>query len=603
MRKALVRICIFCVVSVLAMPEISKAQSNPSAEAASLNQKAMGLYQNMKIDEAMELLQEAEVMCLQFGLLGHDLAQIYLNMGLIEAAGNQNETAASDYFTRASCIENSIAPDPLLSTPEVDELFKRAKAKAASPGTCTPSMIGGLEPPPPDGGAGVLAPPIAGGGFAPQSDNIRHTPVTEQVKKTPVPLFISVRPGLPVDKVVLFYRTYGERNYQQFIMSPMDDGYGTSIGCDVLQTFDPAAVEYYIGVMDAGGMILGYSGNEAQPHMITFVQSLRGPAPSLPNTPPPDKCMDQCPPWNPDCNAGACKQYGDLCDKNSDCCKGMVCKAMTCTPGEDEEGGKDRSGPYKPKFRLGFTFGTGGGYVPSTYVIPDNRVAEPPYNTWISIPANRSSCSAAGYTDSQLEDCFNDNVRGLSIKGGMAWSKLHFRLTPTFFITEKIMIGLTFRGGLPLALNSKILPVAPIGLINFGYRIVGKGQDLVELSVSAALGGGVMYHKVTFPDCGPVDLSYSPNHPWRNDDIDGLGCNQNTIDPNISEWTGPEFDPSAYKQTYFRQAGFFVGEVGMDLYLWVVKNFGLNIGIAVDILAAPNFAINGDAQLGAAIRF
>jgi hypothetical protein len=167
-----------------------------------------------------------------------------------------------------------------------------------------------------------------------------------------------------------------------------------------------------------------------------------------------------------------------------------------------------------------------------------------------------------------------------------------------FYLTEKLMLGLTFRGGLPLATNSNMLPVSPLGLLTVGYRVVGKGKDRFELTVLGGLGGGIMYHKVSFQDCLPV--ATDPSHPWNLSDDDGVVCAAADINQYM-EWSGPK-PGNYYDQTHFRQAGYFVGEIGMDLYFWVVKNFGLNFGIALDFLAAPNFAVNGDAQVGVAFR-
>ena len=616
MKKAVFCFCVMGLLAIFSAPSAGLAQEDPAADVQSLNQKAMSDYQNMKIPEAMETLQEAEITCLQFGLLGHEIALTYMNMGVIEAAGNQDETAAMDYFTRSLCIDSSMNLDPLVSTPEVEAVFSNAKEKAGNPANCNQSMLGGLEPPPPadEGaagfsgpGAGPLVPPPPPEGYTgpvPQSDNVRHDPVTQQAKMTPVPIYIMVRPGTPVDKVILFYRTYGEHAYQQFLMAPMGEGYGVSIGCDVLQTFDPSAIEYYIGVMDATGMAVGFAGNEGQPFSVSFVDTLSGPAPSFPNTSPPEKCVSECPPWNPDCNAGSCKQYGDLCDRNSDCCKGMICVEQTCTPGDSDGDDKD-SGPFTPHFRMGITFGTGGGYIPTDYAVPSNRVASPPSEIWTSVPANQTNCLSWGYGFNELDKCYEEKVKGLEIQGGIAWSKLHFRLSPTLYITEKLMVGLVFRGGLTLATSGDTMAVAPLGLVTVGYRVLGNGTDLVDLTVIAGLGGGVMYHKLTYPDCNPVVSG--DGHPWANYDTDGLVCDADQLNNVTHEWLGPSTDaeglPNYYDQTYFRKAGYFVGELGLDLNLWVIRNFGVNIGIAVDFLAAPNFAINGDVQAGVAMRF
>ena len=596
----------------------ARAQNDPAVEVVQLNQKAMADYQNMKIGDAVATLQEAEGICLQFSLQGHEMALTYVNMGVIEAAGNQNEPAAIDFFTRALCLEPTILVDPLVSTPEVETVFNMAREQSADPSVCAQLAAGAIPPPPPPPPGGDFLPPEGlppGGGFdepipppppgaygggppPPQTENIRHEGVPQQEKMVPLPLFTMVKPGTDVGQVMLYYRTFGERNYQQMEMASMEGGYGATIGCDVLQTFDPTAIEYYISILSPDGQIVGSAGNEMQPFTTTIVSSLAGaPAPSLPNTPPPSKCVAECPPWNPECNKeGNCKQFGDVCTSDADCCKGMACEDQMCTPSDESGGGGD----FKPKFRMTAAFGTGGGYVPSESAKPYNRVAEPPFDAWF--PVNETYCRGQGYSSSEDKKCYDDVTKGIDINGGIAWSKLQFRATPMFYFTDKWMLGASFRGGLALDPSSEVMKVAPLGLLIGGYRILGSGTDKYEMTAILGVGGGFILHKVSYKDCNPYLVT--EGHPWYPHDEDGLGCHVNDID-SFSEWKGPAEDdagvPNWYEASFFRKAGFVAIELGLEQYFWVHRNFGVHFGLIFDALV-PNFAINGDVQLGVAFR-
>jgi hypothetical protein len=604
---------------------------DPSAQILKLNGQAMSDYQNMKIDSAMETLAEAESLCLQNGLLGHEMAVTYLNMGIIEAAGRMNNAAAMDFFTKAICIEPSIAMDPLVSTPEVETVFNMSKSQAQSPDTCAqlaanvipPPPPGDIPPPPPgdflppDTGLAPPPPPPPGpSGPIPQSEDIRHTAVAQQTKLTPLPLFVQVQPGMPVERVVLSYRTYGERLYQQVEMKKHGDVFATTIGCDVMQSFNPTAIEYYITVYGPGDVAEGYSGNEMQPHQVNMVDVLVGAPPALPDEVPPEKCTEECPPWNPDCNQGDCKQLGDLCDGPGECCKGMVCQDESCVPG-DEEGG----GPLDPFFRMSITVGTGGGIVFPDKVIPYNQYANTPEAVWKNNRYNIAACNQEGL---DMDTCYDQLYRrAVIINTGVSWSKLHFRLNPMFYITEKILLGATFRGGIPLVADEAVMKVSPVGLLSFAYRAVGSGKDRFELDLVAGFGGGFIYHRIEYPDCYPTQIG--PGHPWAGVDpstgeyydADQLGCYYvpgKDGDPNVdhpdnridifSEWIGPKEDPdvSKWKHSYFKRSGFLVGELGVDAVIWFGNKIGLNIGLAFDIYF-PDLALNGDFQVGPMMRF
>ncbi len=623
------------VVGVLA-PNLVLGQDS---EVMRLNEKAMSAYQNMKIDAAMESLQKAEAVCLQNGLQGHETALTYLNMGVIEAAGRQNNAAAMDFFTKALCLEPSIAMDPLVSTPEVETVFNMSKNQAQSPDICA-ELATGVIPPPPPGDfppppgddfpppPGDDFPPPPGDDFppptmmppgpsgpVPQSENVRHTAVTQQAKLTPVPLFVLVKPGTPVDKVVLNYRTFGERMFQQLAMHSHGEGYATTIGCDVMQNFNPTAIEYYISVIGPDGMPVGNSGTEMQPHQVTMVDTLVGPPPSLPNGVPPDKCAEECPPWNPDCNSGPCKQMGDLCDSSSDCCEGMICQEESCVPGE---GG----GPFNPFFRMSISVGTGGGVVFADSVTPYNQYANTPEAVWKNDPDNQNYCNFEGM---DINTCYDEFYsREVSIGTGVSWSKLHFRINPMFYLTDKILLGATFRGGIPLTNDEGVMKIAPVGMVNFAYRMVGEGKDKFELDLMAGFGGGIIYHRIKYPDCFPTFIE--EGHPWNGTDPetnkpydkDGLGCyfvpdpnnrdNPDVSHPNnrmdrFSQWIAmTDTDPDNWKHAYFKRSGFLVAELGLDLNFWLRNKIGLNFGVMFD-LYFPDLALNADVQFGPVMRF
>jgi len=130
-----------CLGSTLA-PAAASAQ-NPQATVMQLNQQAMAAYGNLQFAQAMQILKQAEATCQQYNVQGPAKARTYLNMGVVEVGGNQNNAAGLDYFKKALCIDQTVMLDPLSSTPEIETLFNLARSQVASPGRAR------APPPPP----------------------------------------------------------------------------------------------------------------------------------------------------------------------------------------------------------------------------------------------------------------------------------------------------------------------------------------------------------------------------------------------------------------------------------------------------------------------
>ncbi|MBW2277381.1 MAG: hypothetical protein JRF63_07805, partial [Deltaproteobacteria bacterium] len=320
-------------------------------------------------------------------------------------------------------------------------------------------------------------------------------------------------------------------------------------------------------VLDTGNQLLGTSGSEAQPHQTAIVQTLTVPSPALPNSAPPPKCMEECPPWNPDCNKG-CKQMGDLCDSSAECCTGMVCVDEMCTPSEGDGG---PAGALDPIFRMSASFGTGAGLVGGGEAKPYNQTSQ----------------------------------GSLSIGTGFTWSKLHFRVNPMFYLpVDGLSLGVMFRGSLPLEMNypDDVLPLGPAGLVAVGYRLVGEEEPTgFQLHFLGGLGAGMIYHRVPYSDCKEYEID--EDHPWWDDDIDGdqTGCDDDALEEDDGSYNWDNAT-DAIDKAYFRRSGMFVAELGIDGYYWFAPAVGLNFGLLVDILA-PEFALNFDVQVGIAVRF
>ncbi len=556
MRKAIQFKLLSCVLATgLLMTSHSAWAQSPQTTVLQLNQQAMDAYGNLRISQAIEFLQEAEKICKQSGISGSALARTYVNLGIVEAAGNQNNAAAMTYFKQGICLDPSVALDPLSSTPELETLFKMAHSQVRAPGACDSVVSTGASAdpgqPPVDGYSTSVAPV--------QNELLRHQPVVQQKRLVPIPIFVEINPNVQVAKVVLFYRTLGERIFQQLSMERHGRGYAATIGCDVLQTFDPRAIEYYIAVFDPSGELLGTAGTEAQPNKVTIVKTLTVQPPALPDGAPPAKCEEECPPWNPDCNED-CGQLGDLCEEDSECCGDMSCDGGVCS----SESGR---GSVDTLVRFAVNAGTGAGLVTS--------------GTANSSETGQVSPGALEYGTA------------------FAWAKFHARFHVFFNLTSDFLLGANYRMDMPLDSGFEG-GVAHAGTVNLGYRVVGDNSSVFELFTVLGLGAGQLTHRIPYEDCLPYEVD--PGHPLAGTGA-SVSCNAEALEQNEDgDYVWNRVD-DVQEEAFFRKAGLFVVEAGLESYVWFGEHFGLNVGVLADMLVGDNFALNFDLQLGLATRF
>lgn len=289
------------------------AQPRPQQQVIDLNRQAMEAYNNLEIDQARQLLEQAEQLATQNHVTGAPLARTYLNLGVIQIGGLSENAEGLRYFTLALRADSTIQLDPLTSTPEIQLVYARARNEVGASTQTTPPPSN--EPPP---------------------SNIPHEAAAEQLVQTPVPVFLEVPPRQRISEVNLFYRGHGMRAYRQVSMERMRGGYGFEIPCH--DVFEPA-VYYYIEVIARNGDRVAFVGNEERPVTVPVVTTRNHPPPSLPGQAPPQQCAqtDECPPGMPGCASEHGEAAaGEACERGSDCQEGLACEANACVATGEE---------------------------------------------------------------------------------------------------------------------------------------------------------------------------------------------------------------------------------------------------------------------------
>jgi hypothetical protein len=254
-------------------------------EAAKLNDEAiMNDYLTLNLDAAVSKLQKAIELCADGACSKTVLAKVHRDLGVVYIAGMQKRDEALAAFIAALKVDPNIALDKDLSTPEAEQVFAEAKGQSA-------------EAPPPEEKAPAGPPP--------QSDEIEHTPPTEQAVLTPVPIHVSLPEGVAVGTVRVRYRPFGGSNWKTIDLDKSARGYGGYIPClDVGSA--TGDLSYYIEVLDGDDKVVATSGSEGEPHRVAIKNELSGESPHLPGKPAPAQCQDasDCPPEFPGCGGG-----------------------------------------------------------------------------------------------------------------------------------------------------------------------------------------------------------------------------------------------------------------------------------------------------------
>jgi hypothetical protein len=310
----------------------TQAQTNPQ-ELADVNRAAMDAYNNLDIEAAKKQLEEAARNAEKAGVKGPALARTYANLGIVYVGGLSDNGAGLDAFVKALREDPKVEPDPLVSTPEIQQVYTLAKRKAG----------------------GASTPPAAG----PVEGNLEHLPAPEQLTQTAVPVFVNAG-ELKVASMKVFYRSLGMQQPKSVDLEPMGNGWGVLIPCT--DVFEPN-VEYFIVALDDEGAQVGNAGTPQNPVSVPIVTERSSPSPALPGEVPPSQCQGdaECPPDMPGCHGNG--GLGDTCRADKDCGEGLVCQDNFCATGEREDAEDEADESDAPRLFIDATFGIGLAYV------------------------------------------------------------------------------------------------------------------------------------------------------------------------------------------------------------------------------------------------
>ena len=306
--------CVLLLSSLFAIGrQVSAANPRTEKEARLLDKKAMDEdYLGTAFTRAQDRLSTAITRC-GIDRCGVGLrAQLRRDLGVVLVGGQVDRAQGIKMFAEAIALEPQIALDPDVRTKDIDAAW----AQARNGGT--------------GGGTGSN-----GGGAAIRGD-FRHSPPTEQVVSTPLPLYAEYPGTDRVVKVVAKYKAAGMTEFRTVALKAAETGPGFSVllPCADMQE---GPLEYYLQGFNANNDPVASSGDPAHTFKVAVKKTISSEAPHLPGMAPPAQCSgrDDCPPDFPGCKQDK-KSTGASCDADNDCASNS-CTANKCVvPPVDE---------------------------------------------------------------------------------------------------------------------------------------------------------------------------------------------------------------------------------------------------------------------------
>ncbi len=473
----MLRACGFCVVlgclTVSAWDAAEALAQDKSSEVVRLNREAMEAYAQLELKKAKKKLNQALSVAKKSGVTGPALARTHANMGVVHVGGEADNAKGLEDFSKALTIDPKLELDPLTSTPEIKTVFALAQSKAGIKGSAPVAVAAPA--------AKVALPQGTGISLA-------HQPIPQQLRKTPVPVYLEMPAGLRAGQVHMFFKGNTMATFAQIEMTRMGAGWGQLIPC--YHVTEPN-IQYYIVAFGEDGAPLGFAGTADAPFSVPVVAERTMPPPALPGSIPPESCAPDatCPSGVVGCDVvqagGGAAGYDEDCEETSECQSGLVCRDDRCVfkDDEDDTGDSSASESDAPRFFGQFGMTLGLGWVDSGMRADRSAPSASDYpESWGGaligwVPEGESKC--ADNNNNNADDCVEVNTPGIV-------PTVALRATVGYYIWTRFALAASFRfqldrgegqmSGMQVGLRGQYLFTTPsetginvAGLLGFTY--------------------------------------------------------------------------------------------------------------------------------------
>lgn len=209
--------------------------------------RAVDKYDTLQLQAAEKELEDAISQAHRFGVTDPVVAKLHVMLGVVRYGLTQDEGDAYDQFVSALEVDAGAQIHGDYQTPTLEGIMERARAAVPKKGNVKvePEVIGRPE--------------------------MKHVKVETATFGKPVDFVAEVPPTVPLYRITLNYRRYGEREFKTLEMRPDTDTrfLATLPGSEVRTN----QIDYYIEVLDRTGKILVASGGPASPLNVVIFGS------------------------------------------------------------------------------------------------------------------------------------------------------------------------------------------------------------------------------------------------------------------------------------------------------------------------------------------
>ncbi len=242
------------MVMALATAWVGTAAAQDNSQLTDSLTRAQEFYDTLALSEAEKEIEDALALAERLGM-GNDpaVADLHIFMGIVRQPLSGDDAAAAA-FRQALLVNRDVQLPTDYATPALQSILD--KERAALP------PIEPIKPDPP-----VDPPPVEG-------PALRHSPVSSGYAGEPLVFDAEIPPTVPVYRVVLNYRRFGESDYTTTEMAPKGDtGFAFTLpGAQVCGS----RIDYYIVALDRTSAVLAEEGNRISPLSVAVLGGSTG---------------------------------------------------------------------------------------------------------------------------------------------------------------------------------------------------------------------------------------------------------------------------------------------------------------------------------------
>lgn len=470
-------------------------------------------------------------------------AKLRRDLGVVKIGGQNDSKGGEAAFVEALKIDPKVSLDPDLKTKAIEDAWAAAIKSAGV------NASGGDD---------------GDGGEDPEGD-FDHSSLEAGLVRTPMPIFVAYEGEGEIVRVKVRYKAFGMSKWKPLSLKKMKDGWGAYIPCeDALQ----GELQYFIQGFDKDNDPIASAGSRKDPFKVQIKDKIGGDPPALPGEKAPKQCADKgdCPPGFPCDKSGGGTGGGATggLGEGEECVDSWECKSGKCDGGKCTKPEDASSGPKKPKFYIGASFGLDYTLLPSGDDVCKLGPDKTPTNDSGYYCVNDDGTDYPLRTDRLQQNGLLQPGRAGSVNGGGAVGNIRILLSFDYALNANMLVG----GRLGFVANR--YPGEEAGIDGVGFAL----PIHAEARFTYLFGQDALYEKTIAP--------YA---------FGSLGLSQ--TDAAVAVPITETGSPPSEKTAYAIGGPLFVGAGG-----------GVRIGVGKDkrvgIMVAPlraNLALGGGATL------